>query len=236
MPSATDWSRSFASLSTPLIADACLRVGIAPRIAPVGIVAVIAGTRVAGPARPARHAGSVDVFLEAIEISSPGDVLVVDNAGRLDEACVGDLIAIEAKTAGLAGMLVWGAHRDTPEITTIGMPVFSYGRVPNGPLRLDPRHPEALASASFGSSTVAPGDLVFADDDGATFVPAARAAEVVEVAAKIAEVERRQAAGVSAGKSLRYQLRFPEYLERRRREPGWSLREHLKSVGGAIEV
>jgi regulator of RNase E activity RraA len=236
MPSAPDWSRSFATLSTPLIADACLRVGIAPRIAPAGMTAVIAGTRVAGPARPARHAGSVDVFLEAIEISSPGEVLVVDNAGRLDEACVGDLIAIEAKTAGLAGMLVWGAHRDTPEITNIGMPVFSYGRVPNGPLRLDPRHPEALASASFGSSTVAPGDLVFADDDGATFVPAARAAEVVEVAAKIADVERRQAVAVSAGKSLRYQLRFPEYLERRRREPGWSLREHLKSVGGAIEV
>jgi regulator of RNase E activity RraA len=236
MSSAMDWSRSFASLSTPLIADACLRVGVAPRIAPAGMTAVIPGTRVAGPARPARHAGSVDVFLEAIETSSRGEVLVIDNAGRLDEACVGDLIAIEAKTAGLAGMLVWGAHRDTPEITNIGMPVFSYGRVPNGPLRLDPRHAEALGSAMFGAARILPGDLVFADDDGATFVDGARAAEVVAMATQIADVERRQAVAVGAGKSLRYQLRFAEYLERRRREPAWSLRDHLKAMGGAIEV
>jgi 4-hydroxy-4-methyl-2-oxoglutarate aldolase len=40
-----------------------------------------------------QHVGSVHIFLEALADASPGDVLVVDNAGRLDEACVGDLIA-----------------------------------------------------------------------------------------------------------------------------------------------
>jgi regulator of RNase E activity RraA len=37
---------------------------------------------------PAQHAGSVDVFLEAFGTAAPGDVLVVDNGGRLDESCV----------------------------------------------------------------------------------------------------------------------------------------------------
>jgi regulator of RNase E activity RraA len=37
---------------------------------------------------PAQHVGSVDIFLEALEGAAPGEVLVVDNGGRLDEACV----------------------------------------------------------------------------------------------------------------------------------------------------
>src|SRR2546430_12395803 len=40
---------------------------------------------------------SVDIFLEALEKASTGEILVVDNAGRRDEACVGDLIALETK-------------------------------------------------------------------------------------------------------------------------------------------
>jgi regulator of RNase E activity RraA len=40
-------------------------------------------------------------------------VLVVDNGGRLDEACAGDLVALEAQAAGLEGLVIWGLHRDT---------------------------------------------------------------------------------------------------------------------------
>ena len=44
-------------------------------------------------------------------MAAPGDVLVVDNGGRLDEACVGDLVALEAQAAGVEGMVIWGLHR-----------------------------------------------------------------------------------------------------------------------------
>ena len=68
----------FVELSAPLIADACLRLGLALRVAPTGIHPIIRGLKLAGCARPVRHYGSVDIFLEAIADSHAGDVLVID--------------------------------------------------------------------------------------------------------------------------------------------------------------
>src|SRR5436853_439263 len=75
-------AEEFARLSTPLIVDAALRLQLPLRIAPAGIRPVNSGSRVAGQARPAKHFGSVDVFLEAMQSAKPGEVLVIDNNGR----------------------------------------------------------------------------------------------------------------------------------------------------------
>src|SRR5436305_9832820 len=136
-----------ASLTTAHLADACIRVDVPVRCAPAGTRPLAAGTQVAGRVLPARHAGSVDVFLEAFEHAREGDVLVVDNGGRTDEACIGDLVVAEARAAGVAGLLVWGLHRDTADILELGLPVFSLGAIPTGPLDLSPRGSEALTSA-----------------------------------------------------------------------------------------
>jgi 4-hydroxy-4-methyl-2-oxoglutarate aldolase len=66
-----------------------------------------------------RHYGSVDVFLEAFGQALAGAVLVIDNGGRSDEACVGDLAALEAEAAGVAALVVWGLHHDAPELAAI---------------------------------------------------------------------------------------------------------------------
>ena len=73
----------FGGLSTPLVADACIRAGVPLRVAPPGIGAVVPGQRVAGRALPTRHHGSVDVFLEAFSGAAHGDVLVVDKPGGM---------------------------------------------------------------------------------------------------------------------------------------------------------
>ena len=226
---------AFADLSTPLVTDACIRGGVALRVAPAGLTPVVPGTKLAGRVLPARHYGSVDVFLEAFESAEPGDVLVVDNGGRTDEACVGDLTVLEAQAAGVAGLVAWGLHRDTPELVGIALPVFSYGTTPVGPLRLDPQEPDALESVRVGSHVVTRDDVVFADDDGAVFVPATHVDEVLKVARGISEVEREQALKIRAGETLRKQTSFDDYLVRRAEDPAYSFRSHLRAVGGAIE-
>ncbi|MEV7773224.1 RraA family protein [Kitasatospora sp. NPDC086791] len=227
--------KGFDGLSTPLVADACVRLGVGVRAAPVGVAGVTAGARVAGRALPVRHYGSVDVFLEAYGAARDGDVLVIDNGGRTDEACIGDLAVLEARAAGVAGIVVWGLHRDTPELLEIGLPVFSYGALPLGPMRLDGREPEALLSARVGPHAVTAEDVVFADPDGVLFVPADRVEEVLEAAGAIARTERAQAERIAAGDTLRQQTGFAAYLERRAADPSYGFRQHLRRVGGAIE-
>ncbi|MGN9906855.1 RraA family protein [Phytohabitans sp. LJ34] len=225
----------FASLTTAHVADGCVRAGVPVRCGPAGMRPVV-GDRVAGRVAPARHVGSVDVFLEAYERAKPGDVLVVDNGGRVDESCAGDLAVLEAKAAGLSGVVIWGLHRDTADVRAIGLPVFSLGSLPTGPLRLDPRPSDALDSARFGEWTVTPDDIVFGDDDGVLFVPSAQLDAVLGHAETIRDTERRQADRIRSGETLRDQLRFAEFLERRRERPDLTLREHLRAIGGAIEV
>jgi 4-hydroxy-4-methyl-2-oxoglutarate aldolase len=227
--------RAFAELSTPLLADAALRLKIPLRISPPGIRPVTPDQCLAGPALPVRHFGSVDVFLEAMQSARAGEVLVIDNGGRLDEGCIGDLTALEAEHCGLAGIVVWGAHRDTPELREISLPIFGYGTCPSGPQRLDPRDSAALRSARFGNFLVEPGDIVFADDDGCVFVSGDRIDELLRVGHEIWQRERHQAEAIKSGRPLGDQLEFARYLEKRATDPSYTFRHHLRNVEGAIE-
>lgn len=225
----------FAALGTAQVADACVRAAVPARCAPAALGPVLPGTRLAGRACPARHAGSVDIFLEAMEAAAAGDVLVADNGARADEACVGDLVALEARSAGLAGIVIWGLHRDTADLREIGLPVFSLGAFPAGPLAPRRRAAGALESALVGDWPVTAADLVLGDDDGVLFIPADRAGPLISLAESISDTERAQADRARAGVSLRAQLDFSGYLARRAQEPGLSFRDHLRGAGGAVE-
>ena len=225
----------FSKLSNPLVADASIRLGISFNVAPFGIYPVILDCRIGGRALPVRHFGSVDVFLEAMNEAEDGDVLVVDNNGRRDEGCIGDLIVIEAISCNLGGIVIWGTHRDTPELQRLGFPVFSYGSWPVGPLRVDERSTDVFKSARFGEYSVTRDDAVFGDLDGVLFVPFKSVNDVLKMAESLSKTEQAQAKAVRKGKTLREQLRFDEYLTKHKLDPKYDFRKHLRKIGGAIE-
>ena len=223
--------------TTPFIADACALLQLPIRLGPPHIRPVRATMKVAGSACPAKHAGSTDVFLEAIAAARAGDVLVIDNVGRLDEGCIGDLVAGEAYVSGLAGIVVYGVHRDTAAIEAIGIPLWSLGTCPAGPQELRSRNAHALEAASLGGHvTVTRDDVIFADIDGVAVVAQAHLARVITAARDIATREQAQAARLLAGERLRDQLQLEAYVARRQNEPTYTFRNHIKALGGAIEI
>ncbi|WP_448808261.1 RraA family protein [Agromyces bauzanensis] len=228
-------AHTLQALPTAAVADAALRLGVDARLAPVALKPLVPCAPLAGRARPVTHLGSVDVLLETIDDAAPGDIMVIDNGGRLDEACIGDLMVFEAERAGLAAMVVWGLHRDTAQLREIGLPVFSLGACPFGPRRVPPAG-RRMNSAFLDGVAVTEGDHVFVDDDGVLVVASDGVDEVIALARDIQRVETAQAERMRAGSSLREQLDFSAYRRRQAADPELTLRRYLQERGGAIEV
>jgi 4-hydroxy-4-methyl-2-oxoglutarate aldolase len=223
-------------LTTPYLADGCLRTGVPIRFAPPSVSSLVSGMRCAGRARPVRHVGSIDIFFEAIELAAPGDVLVIDNGARLDEACIGDIVVLEAKAAGVVGFVVWGLHRDNKELCDIGLPIFSMGALPTGPQRLHVRPPDVLTRALVGPHPITSSDFVVGDSNGVLFLPEDGLEDIVKAATAYRETEARQLRAMGQGRTYRDQTRFSEYLARRNREPSFGFRQHLKEIEAAGEA
>lgn len=225
-----------SNLITPHLADGCLRTNVPIRCAPAGLRPLVGTMRCAGRARPVRHVGSIDIFFEALQGAAPGEVLVIDNGGRLDEACIGDIVALEVKAEGIAGIVIWGLHRDSKELREIGLPVFSLGALPTGPQRLNTRPADVFGRATVGTHVVTSSDFVVADANGVLYLPEDRLDDIIAAAVAYRETEARQLKAMRAGRSYRSQVRFSEYLSRRDRDASYSFRQHLKDIEAAGEV
>ncbi|HEY8646709.1 MAG TPA: 4-carboxy-4-hydroxy-2-oxoadipate aldolase/oxaloacetate decarboxylase, partial [Gaiellaceae bacterium] len=92
---------AFAELGVATVHEAAGRTGVID----IPLVQVVAGSRVAGPARIALCApGDNSMVHAAIAHASPGDVLVLTSSEPAPVALVGELLATQAQVAGVAGI------------------------------------------------------------------------------------------------------------------------------------
>jgi len=143
----------------------------------------------------AKHAQVID------ELSSPGDVLVVDVGGRSDICSGGALLSMRSQIRGLSGWVVNGCIRDAREIVDLGFSVHCTG---TSPIKSSP----ALETVGINLPVeisgiqVKSGDLIVADDTGVVVVPAQRALEVLNKALQIQVTEQKIAELMRAGLSF----------------------------------
>jgi 4-hydroxy-4-methyl-2-oxoglutarate aldolase len=122
------------------------------------------------------------------KIAQKGDVVVVDNVGRLDTATWGEFHGYACKRNGVAGAIIDGATRDGPEIRTSGFPAFVRGMTPVTS-KWDLKTASINEPVMLGPVQVNPGDIMFADETGIVVIPAVKKASVLRKANEIREAE-----------------------------------------------
>ena len=127
------------------------------------------------------------------KIAGKGDVVVVDNGGRLDVATWGEFHCYACRQNGVAGAIVDGATRDGPEIRASGFPTFVRALSPVKS-QWDLKTASINEPVMLGSVQVDPGDIIFADETAVVVIPAARKAAVLRKANEIREAEDSQRA------------------------------------------
>lgn len=166
--------------------------------APASIRPYHAGGAMAGPALTVRCRPGDNLMLhKALMMAQPGDVIVVDAGGALDNAIMGELMLERAVHAGVAGVVIHGAIRDSAAIAEQDVPVFAAGISHRGPWKDGPG--EIGYSISLGSMVIEPGDLLVGDDDGVIVVPRDSATDVLDRAEAKHAAEMKQLGQTRAG-------------------------------------
>ena len=182
-------------VSTANISDAMHRGGEIPGLRPV-----FPGIKMAGQAVTVRtFPGDWAKPVEAIDRAGEGDVLVID-AGGAGPAVWGELATHSARERGLAGVVIHGAVRDTPEIMDLKFPVFASSVTPTAG---EPKgFGEINVPVVVSRVKIYPGDWLAGDDDGLVVLSKAKAAEVANRAMDVLERENRLRKEIQDGSTL----------------------------------
>lgn len=100
----------------------------------------------------------------ALEETGAGRVLVVDGGGSTRCALVGDNLALLGSQNGWAGILVYGCIRDAAPIREIDIGLKALATNPRKSIKKG--EGERDVNVRFAEVTIAPGDYLYADEDG----------------------------------------------------------------------
>ena len=203
----TKYRARFEKLSSTNVSDAMDALGL--RGATRGIRPMIEKWRkLVGPAVTMRMTAAgvtpqkTHLGMNAIAAAQPGDVIVIDNAGRDNCTVWGDIMAKTAKKMGVAGTVINGVCRDRPALIESGYAVFSKGcymRTGKDRVYVD----AVNVPVTLSDIQVRPGDIVIGDDTGVVVVPDSVAERVAEIAENIDKKEKEILALVEQGHTLR---------------------------------
>ena len=190
-------------LDVASVSDAMDKIGIPCGL--LGIHAVVPGKHICGRALSVHFVpngvvkGNVGDFLDDVQ---PGQVVVIDNGGRLYCTVWGDIMTFVATRKGIAGTVIDGVCRDIPGIKENDYPIFTKSTyMVTGKDRVTVDYvnkPVAISGVQ-----VCPNDIILADDTGAVCIPDAVAEKVADIAESIEKTEQAIIAEVKNGSTLK---------------------------------
>jgi regulator of RNase E activity RraA len=194
------------SLSTTNVSDALDALGL--KGSTYGIRPIWEGAaKIAGEAVTVRltaaglSKGKTHLGVRAIDAAKAGDVIVIDNGGRLDTSCWGGILANGADMKGVSGVVIDGACRDIDDYVEIRFPVYARGAVV-ATARGRIMEESTNAMIQFGGVQVRPGDIVTADRSGVVIVPREKFEEVLAKAEELFGKEEAMVREIRAGTSM----------------------------------
>ncbi len=139
--------------------------------------------------------------MNAIASAQAGDVIVIDNSGRLDTSCWGGILANAAKEKGVAGTVIDGCCRDLDDCIDVDYKVFARGTVV---CTARGRVMEEYTNQTirFGGVPIRPGDIVMGDSSGIVIIPKERMEEVLDKAEQLWQKEEAMIAEIRAGADI----------------------------------
>ncbi len=171
-------ARKFRSLPVANVSDCMSRLtGGGPRLRPYHGEGTLCGPAFTVKTRP----GDNLMVHKALDIASPGDVVVVDAGGDLTNSIVGEIMVTYAMNRGLAGIVINGSIRDCDALRKLSFPVYAAGVTHRGPLKSGPG--EIGRAIAFDGMVIEPGDLMIGDGDGVLCIPFDQVEEVYQAAA-----------------------------------------------------
>src|ERR687884_925447 len=183
--------QGFRELPTATISDALDRLGIVGQC--LGIAPLDPKFRLCGLAFTLRYRptglverGNVGDYIDDVP---PGDIVVLDNAGRLDCTVGGDILTAVSSRRGVGGTVIHGVCRDVQRALDLNYPIFSRGRyMRTGKDRVEVE--SYNQPISLGDIQVRPGDVLVGDADGLVVVPRVREVDILQVAGAIEDAEQ----------------------------------------------
>ena len=129
------------------------------------------------------------MFHAAMDLTKPGDVVVIDAGGFTERAIFGELMAAYCKSRGVRGIICDGAIRDYDGLAEMkDFQVYARSATPNGPYKNGPG--EINTPVVIGGRLVYPGDIIVGDQDVVLFISPAIAEQIAHATE---EVEKKEA-------------------------------------------